>query len=241
MKIDCISTKKNHVNYMLVFSPDELKASGTSLQENIEKIVKTSCKEVLAQLGLMAADAPTIKLSDEDLKAEVMVTCFPVIKETHYKGITLSENERKLPENEQEELAIDKVIEAADFDLPKFMLENEVGPLVSGIRQQLKYDLMAQGKLMHIFSEEMAERLKELENSAIRQVKLELVLEAIIGKEQLEVTHEELGEEAKAISIRQSIPLEEIQSFFGEDLAMLGRDILNKKAKALVLANAVTR
>ena len=56
--------------------------------------------------------------------------------------------------------------------------------------------------------------------------------------EEKEVTQEELEEEARAISIRQQMPIEVVRDFFGEDLGPLKDDLLVRKAIDSINANA---
>jgi len=67
------------------------------------------------------------------------------------------------------------------------------------------------------------------------------VLKEIIAAENLEVSKEELEEEAKALSVRHQMPVEMVKDFLGEDLELLKDDLLVRKAIDFVQAHAVIK
>jgi trigger factor len=72
--------------------------------------------------------------------------------------------------------------------------------------------------------------MNEFRVQAAKQIKAERVLRQVIADERLEVTREELEQEAKALSEQQQVPLETVRDFFGEDMALLRDDLLVRKA-----------
>jgi len=245
MKTKLISKKKNHVMFTLVFTPDELKAhcDGVLTADVVQTLIVESSGKVLNELGLKAAAPPASEFNEEDLTAAVTVTCLPVLEEKHYKGIVLKRVKGPLSTEEAEaqlkDMLIDKLIESVDFDLAQTVYENDVKMLAHGLGQQMKYEAMARGEFLNPLDEGMDNRMREIEEEVVKQLKAELLLNAIIQAERLDVTREELEEGAKAISIRQKMSVEMVKDFLGDDLAALRKDMLTKKALDLVLVNAI--
>ena len=79
---------------------------------------------------------------------------------------------------------------------------------------------------------------KEVSEEVTRDFKVDKILKAVIELEKIEVSFEELEEEAKAIAERDNTTLEFVQRFMGSDYAMLKSDILKKKARKFLYDNA---
>ena len=163
----------------------------------------------------------------------------------NYKGIEV-EHVKNAPtaKNAEIQLAdriIEKLLEANDIEIPQDLVDEEVKMMVLEMNHRMKYEILASGAILDLTQEDMAARLEEFKSEAFKLVKTRLVLKEIIEAENLEVTKEELEEEAKAISLRQQMPVEMVKDFLGEDLASLKNDLLVRKAINLVQANAVIK
>ena len=76
----------------------------------------------------------------------------------------------------------------------------------------------------------MKERKKEMEKEAYFTVKSRLVLKELIASRKFSVTRRELEAEALAMARRQNTTVEMIKRFFGEEMELLERDLLERKA-----------
>jgi len=125
---------------------------------------------------------------------------------------------------------------AYDIEVPAAKVENELNYIKAQLRHGMQYDTLTGGAL-HIFPEaELEAQRAELEKLAYFEVKQELVLKDIVEQQRFSVTKEELEAEAAAMAARQGCTVEMIQSFFGENLAMLERDVKMKKAEDWICA-----
>ena len=111
--------------------------------------------------------------------------------------------------------------------------------MVLELNHRMKYDGLATGTYISLTQDEKAERLEMFKKEAFKLVKTRLVLRSIIESEKLDVTEEELEEEAKALSIRQQMPIEMVKDFLGKDLEPLKDDLLVRKAIDSINANAL--
>lgn len=137
-----------------------------------------------------------------------------------------------------EDATLERVLEAKDVEVPQNLVDDEVRMMVLEFNHRMKYESLASNRDIGFTQDEMAARMEEFREEAFRLVKTRLVLRRIIESEHLEVTKEELEEEAKAISIRQQTPIEMVKSFLGDDLELLRDDLLVRKAIGSINANA---
>ena len=136
---------------------------------------------------------------------------------------------------------IDKVLEANNIEVPQDMVDNEVTMMVIELKHKMKYDSMEPGGYCDFMMDDMADRMGKIREEAFNLVKTKMVLKGIIEAENIEVNKEDLEEEAKAISVRQQMPIEMVKGFLGEDLESLKDDLLVRKAIDFIYANAVIK
>lgn len=163
----------------------------------------------------------------------------------NYKGIEVEQVENapsvKNVEEQLKDRILEKVLEANVIEVPQDLVDEEVSMMVLEMNHRMKYESLASGAYLDFTQEEIDARLKEFKAEAFKLVKTRMVLEGIIEVENLEVTKEELEEEAKAISLRQQIPVKMVKDFLGEDLGLLKKDLLVRKAINLICAHAVIK
>ncbi len=163
----------------------------------------------------------------------------PNIAVKNYKGVEVERG--KNAEMRVKDAILEKVLEANDIKVPQDLVDDEVTMMVLELNHKMKYDGLASGKYIGFTQDEMADRMEKLKEEAFKLVKTRLVLKGIIEAENLEVTKEELEEEAKSISVRQQMPIEMVKDFLGEDLVPLKDDLLVRKAIDFVNANALIK
>jgi FKBP-type peptidyl-prolyl cis-trans isomerase (trigger factor) len=141
-------------------------------------------------------------------------------------------------EMQQEDALLDKILEATDIEVPLALVDEEVRMMVLELNHRMKYEGLATGIYLSLTQYEIAERLVFFKEEAFKLVKTRLVLRSIIESGKLDVTEEELEEEAKALSVRQQMPIERVKDFLGKDLEPLRDDLLVRKAIDSIHANA---
>jgi len=168
----------------------------------------------------------------------------PNIAVKSYKNVEVEQIETtsspKNAEVQLEDAIIDKVLEVHDIEVPQALVDEEVKMMVLELNHRMKYDSLATGTYISLTQDEKAERLEMFKKVAFKLVKTRLVLRSIIESEKLDVTEEELEEEAKALSIRQQMSFEMMKDFLGKDLETLKDDLLVRKAIDFCNANAIT-
>lgn len=134
------------------------------------------------------------------------------------------------------EAIIRKIVDNSEIEVPREMIEREAEMMFQILNHQLMYQAMENGDYGSLMKLDRAEQMQELRAEAEEQIKTKMVLKSIVEAQQLEVTIEELEEEARAIASRQRIPIEMVKSFLGEGLESLRSDLLMRKAIDFVCA-----
>lgn len=117
------------------------------------------------------------------------------------------------------------------IEVPRQALENELNYIRLEMRHRMRYDTLTGGPHHFDADGELEQMEDELRQAAYYEAKYDLVIKDIIARENFSVTRRELEEEAAAIAERQHSTIEMVYRFFGEDLAMLEKDLKRQKAE----------
>ena len=118
-----------------------------------------------------------------------------------------------------------------DIEVSQEDVEEELYLIRADMKHRMMYAQMAGGEA-HPFPEmELAEQTDALMEAAVFEVKEPRVLKDLAAKLDVSVTPAELEAEGEAIAQRQNSTLDEVKRFFGEDLALLERDVREHKIR----------
>ena len=121
-------------------------------------------------------------------------------------------------------------VEAYELDVPEELVENELQYIIAEMRHRMQYDTLTGGQ-PHLFVEmELEQQMDDMRAAALYEAKSDLVMKELLNRHGFTATKEELEAEAAAMAERQSTTVDMIKGFFGEDLAMLERDVKERKA-----------
>lgn len=129
-----------------------------------------------------------------------------------------------------------RIIAASDFEVPQALVDEEASLLTAELKHQIQYQSLTGTLAEPVSPEEMDERLEELKREALLSVKARLIIQNVIHSRELDVSREELEAEASAMAQRQNTTIELVKRFLGEDLGLLRRDLLERKAIELISA-----
>ncbi len=120
---------------------------------------------------------------------------------------------------------------AYDIEVPQEDVEEELYLIRADMKHRMVYAQMM-GEESHPFPDLELEQQKDaLVEAAIFEVKEPRVLKDLTAKLNIVVTPEELLAEGEAIAQRQGSTLDEVKRFFGQDLALLERDVRENKIR----------
>lgn len=138
---------------------------------------------------------------------------------------------------EKENKLLEKLVEESEMDIPKGMIESQIDEEI----KQFDYRLRSQGleleKYLELTGSDMAGLREQLKDIASNKVKVNLVLEAVIEKENIEVEESEIDVELRKMG--EQYRSEDIDGFVEDmkkgSVEFLKTGIANEKAVKLLL------
>lgn len=177
-------------------------------------------------------------LDDEFAKDVSEFDTLAAYKEDIRKKLEKSNAERC--KQEYENNVLKAVVDAAEVDVPQVMVENELDDLVEQQARQFKAQGLELAQLLQYSGQSMEDYRKSIESSAKIHVKTELVLKAIIKKENITLTEEEKNAELEKIAKRYSMTAAMLKQQLGENVDRLMNGALLRKVSALLCSKAVS-
>ena len=123
----------------------------------------------------------------------------------------LEEENTSKAKYETEEAAIKTVCDDVKVEIPSGMVETETDNMIKEIEQRLMYQGLNLEQYLQMMNKSQSDMRKELEEQATRQVKVRLVLEAIIKKEKIEATEEEINQKLEEMANTYGNKVEDLQ------------------------------
>ncbi|WP_459499249.1 trigger factor [Bacillus sp. C1] len=197
----------------------------------------------------LAGKPATFKVTIHEIKAkELPALNDEFAKDADEEVATLDELKAKLRTNleegkkhEAEHKVRDEVVEQAaanaEIDIPEAMIETELDRMVREFEQRLSQQGMNL-ELYYQFTGTDADKLKEqMKEDAQKRVRINLVLEAIIEAEKIEVTEEEVTAEVEKMAAMYNMPVDAITQALGSADA-LAEDLKVRKAVDFLVDNS---
>ncbi|MGI2719763.1 trigger factor [Bacillus cytotoxicus] len=197
----------------------------------------------------LAGKPATFKVTVHEIKAkELPELNDEFAKDVNEEVATLDELKAKLradleegKKHEAEHKVRDKVVEKAaanaEIDIPEAMIETELDRMVREFEQRLSQQGMNL-ELYYQFTGTDADKLKEqMKEDAQKRVRINLVLEAIIKAENIEVAEEEVNAEIEKMAEMYNMPVDAIKQALGSAEA-LAEDLKVRKAVDFLVDNS---
>ena len=124
-----------------------------------------------------------------------------------------------------------------DIDGPQDAVDREAEIIRLDLMHRMQYSRLSGGEA-HLFPKfELESQQGDIIEAATFEAKEPIVLRDLVKRLGLTVSRGELEDEAIALAQREGTSLEDVKRFFGEDLSMLERDVLNRKAREWALSH----
>ena len=138
---------------------------------------------------------------------------------------------------EIEEEAIKTVCENVELEIPSGMIETETDNMLKEIEQRLMYQGVNLEQYLQMVNKTEGEMRKELKEQAERQVKVKLVIEAIIAEEKIEAPEEDVKAKLEEMAAMYGNKAEELEK--NESLVKyIEETVKSEKAIAFIVDNA---
>lgn len=154
------------------------------------------------------------KLDDEFVKD---VSEFDTVDE--YKADIKARLEKDAAKAEKEVLsnnALDAVMKNVEVEIPKVMVDNEIGMLLRDMEYRLKYQGIDMGTYLKVTGKTVESLMDEYRDDATRYVKARLTMEEIQKMENIEVTDKMLEDYLNEKASETGKTLEEYKTMLGE-------------------------
>ncbi|MBW7909123.1 MAG: trigger factor [Kiritimatiellae bacterium] len=144
---------------------------------------------------------------------------------------------RKISEDQRlEQVIVRQLLDAATFDAPQSLLEEET-------RQEV-YSLVQRTQNRGVSAEEIEGRKEELFETATRsateRVKLRFIVQRIAAEEKVSVTEQDVSNRIRALALAYGMPFDKLRADLEKNDAIkrIREEVLTKKVISHVLANA---
>ncbi|MCG0278166.1 MAG: trigger factor, partial [Thermanaeromonas sp.] len=126
--------------------------------------------------------------------------------------------------------AVEKVVEDAEVEVPKVLVERRIDRLIEDFAWQLRAQRSSLEKFMERTGKDISKLREDFRARAEKQVKTELVLEAVAKQEGLTATPEEIDKEIQEMARALNRDPAELKEKMGDGLERLKYDIIINKA-----------
>lgn len=151
----------------------------------------------------------------------------------------LTEQKEKDAKNAREEAAIKAVVEDSDMEIPEPMIETQQRQMVDEFAQRLSMQGLSLEQYFQFTGLTTEKMLEQVKPQAENRIKSRLVLEAVVAKEGIEPTEEEVEEELKTIGEAYQMELDKVKELLDEKaMKQIKEDMAVRKAADFVVENA---
>lgn len=156
----------------------------------------------------------------------------------------LRENLRVSIEKEREEAArrefedalMEKAADNITADIPDILVENQAKRFVNNLKNQVFQQGMSYEQYLQISGLQEEKILQDAMEPALRQVRMDLTVAAIIDAEHIEASEEEIEAEYAKLAEQSGMDTESIKKYFNQD--QIREQVLTRKAVSLVADSA---
>ncbi len=147
-----------------------------------------------------------------------------------------SENKEKA---ETETKAIEKLLEETKIDVPQAMVNSEVDQKIEEIKHNMKHQGIEFEMYLQMLGQKLDDVKISLEEQATKDIKIRLILEAIIVKEAIEVTDEDVDKKIEEMAKLRNVDVEEMKKTFNDNIKNYYKENMKyEKALKFVIDNA---
>lgn len=196
---------------------DDLKGKPAVFSVEVKDVKEKQYPEIDDKFADEVSEFSTLKELKEDIKKKLV------------------ERKTREEQNEAESKLIDKICENAKVEIPQVMVDNQVEDFIKDFERRLSY----QGLNLDGYLKYTRTTLEDLRKSRVedakKTVKTRLVLTAIMEKEKIDVTEQEIADKFNEGTKDKPKTIEEIQKTLGPDQYnyMANSLLLNKLMKFL--------
>jgi len=150
----------------------------------------------------------------------------------------LTEAKKAEAKNHIESSVIEQAVANAKFEVPEVMVENEISNMVRRMEQQYQQQGISMEMFFQFSGQTMESMREQMKPQAIKNVDQNLVISAIVDKENMEITEEEIEQEFAKLAEMYNMDIEQIKTMI-PDLSMLKEDVKFRKTIDMMIESAL--
>lgn len=139
----------------------------------------------------------------------------------------------------KEDAVVDTVAAAAEIDIPAAMIETQQRQMAEEYAQRLSYQGLKLEQYLQYTGMTPEMFLEQLKPRAEERIRTRLTLEAIVEKEKIVVSDEEMEEELKSMAEAYQMEVDKVKELMGEkEMDSVRKDVAVRKAVDFIVENA---
>lgn len=193
-------------------------------------------KKVVFQVKVNEVKAKDVPALDDEFAKDVSE--FDTLKElkADLKKKITEEREKNAQQGFEDGL-MKQVAENITCDVPEAMVNTQAARFVENFKMQIQSQGIPYDQYLKLTGMDEAKLVADAKEPALRQVRLDLALSAIIEKEKLEASDEEVEAEYKKMAEMYSMDVENVKKYLTKDV--VADQVKTNKAIAVVTESAV--
>lgn len=151
---------------------------------------------------------------------------------------------KRLEESKQQEAdqklrnsLVEKATENADIDLPDVMIDSELKNMMGEFEQRLQMQGMNLDMYFQFSGQDEEDLKAQMKKDAEQRVRMNLTLEAIAEKEELEASDEDVNKELQKMADMYNMSIDDVKGAFGGNMDNLKGDLKVQKAVDFLVEN----
>ena len=200
----------------------ELAGKQAIFKVNVQDVKRKELPELTDEYVVANSDCKTV----EELRASY--------KERMQKA---AENNAQIA---YEKALIDLAVANAEFEVPEIMIEDRVTQMIDEMRMSLEARKLTLEQYMQYSGIDMKQLRERQHDTAVENVKTDLVLDAIAKAENIQVSMEDVDSELSAIASQHGATLEDVKKIIKSNgtMGLLLANILRRKAAHVIIDSA---
>ncbi len=207
--------KDINVTFPEDYQNDELKGKEVTFKIKVNEVKRKKLMPIDDEFAKDVSEFETL----EELKQDV---------ENKLKEIAEQENERQVRNK-----VLDEVLEICNVEVPQVLIERRIDSMLNEMEMRISQQGLTMENYLKFTNTTMEQLREQYKESASKGAKLDLILEAIVKAENIEVSDEKVDEELEKIAKQNNQSLEDIKNF----LLLQGR--LDEFKNSLLMDKAV--
>lgn len=215
---------------------EEEKDVNVSFPEEYQ-IADLAGQPVVFKVTLHEIKAKELPEANDDLikQAEISdVETLEAYKE--YARKNLETSKANAAEQKFESELLTAITENAAVEIPEAMIESETDTLVEDFKRRLQTQGFSMEQFMQVTGQDVEMIRGQMRTDAEQKVKVNLVLEAIVAKEKIEISEEDINQELDHVAANYNMPLEQVKQSISLDA--VAYDLSVRKALSVIKETA---